>query len=251
MCRMLGVVTTRRIPVDVLREFGQLADRGKVPADFGCATRGPEKRGHPDGWGVACLSATEEVYRRSPGSAAQDPKFGEAIQEVARLVDPPFMLIAHVRRATAVRSVEERFSHPFRRGLDGRAVFFAHSGGIEGFGVRDDRTDSLYLFERLQETLGPASRPLADIKEAAAATKGLIDDEFPRKVSSYTFLLSDGPRLIAHRDARDCVPYYALHETRAPGTHLVCSEVLAAIPGRWRLLRNGEFLELAADAAAA
>lgn len=244
---MLGAIGTRPIPVEVLREFGQLADRGKVPADFGCVTRSPEKRGHPDGWGIACLSATEEVYRRGSESAARDPKFGEAIHEVSRLVDPPFVLVAHLRRATAVRSIEERFAHPFRRGLDGRAVFFAHNGSIEEFGVRDDRTDSLYLFERFQETLGPVGRPLAAIKDAAAATKGLLDQEFPRKVSSYTFLMADGHRLVAHRDARDCVPYYALHETRAAELDVVCSEVLATLPGKWRLLRNGEFLELTVD----
>lgn len=231
------------MPREILDEFRGLAVRGKVPRDFGCAMTS-EKPGHPDGWGIACLSATEEVYRRGGESGADDSKFAEAIQAVGRLRDPPFVLLAHVRRATAVRSIEERFAHPFRRGIDGRAVFFAHTGGIEGFGVRDGRTDSAYLFDRLMDILGPTSRPLDGIKEAVAATKGLLDQEFPRKVSSYTFLLAEGQRLVAHRDARDCVPYYALHEARAPGLRVVSSEVLGALPGKWRLLRNGEFLEV-------
>jgi len=244
MCRMLGAVATRPIPVEVLREFGGLAEHGKVPRDFGCPSTS-EKPGHRDGWGMACLSGTDEVYRRGPGFAAKDPKFADAVQAVSRLRDPPFVLVAHVRRAAAVRSIEERFAHPFRRGIDGRALFFAHTGNIEGFGVREERTDSLYMFERFLEILGPTARSLPEVKTAAAATKGLLDQEFPRKVSSYTFLLADGLRLIAHRDARDCVPYYALHESNAPGLRVVCSEVLASIPGRWRLLRNGEFLEVA------
>ncbi len=243
MCRMLGAVATRAVPADLLREFGELAERGKVPRDFGCPSTS-EKPGHRDGWGIACVSGTDEVYRRGARSAAGDPKFADAVQAVSRLGDPPFVLVAHVRRATAVRSIEERFAHPFRHGIDGRALFFAHAGAIEGFGVRDNRTDSLYLWDRLLEILGPTPRSLSEVKGAVAATKGLLDQEFPRKVSSYTFVLADGPRLVAHRDARDCVPYYALHEGNAPGLRVVCSEVLGSIPGRWRLLRNGEFLEI-------
>jgi len=56
----------------------------------------------------------------------------------------------------------------------------------------------------------------------------------------------DGDRLIAHRDARTCVPYYTLHETSTDDMRIVCSEVLGTLPGRWRMLRNGEFVELAA-----
>lgn len=242
---MLAIVATRPVPADLLREFGALAAGGKVPRDFGCPSTS-DKPGHPDGWGLSCASGTEEVYRRGAGSAADDPKFGEAVQAVSRLRDPPFTILAHVRRATAVRSIEERFAHPFRRGIDGRAVFFMHTGNIEGFGVREERTDSQYLFDRLMDILGPAPRPLDAIKEAVAATKGLLDQEFPRRVSSYTFILGDGHRLVAHRDARDCVPYYALHETRAPGLRVVSSEVLRALPGKWRLMRNGEFLEISA-----
>jgi len=247
---MLGAVATRPIPTEILREFGALADRGKVPRDFGCPSPS-ERPGHRDGWGIACLSGTEEVYRRGPGSAAKDPKFGDAILAVSRLKDPPFVLVAHIRRAAAVRSVEERFAHPFRRGIDGRAVFFAHTGNIAEFGVRDERTDSLYMFERFLDILGPTPRSLPELKTATAAMKGLLDQEFPRKVSSYTFLLADERRLLAHRDARDCVPYYALHEAKVPGLRVVSSEVLASISGRWRLLRNGEFLEIdPADVAA-
>ena len=72
-----------------------------------------------------------------------------------------------------------------------------------------------------------------------------IDVEFPRKVESYTFLMLDGSRLIAHRDARTCVPYYTLHETVSDDMRVVCSEVLPTLPGRWRMLRNGEFFEVA------
>src|SRR5216117_1436924 len=70
-------------------------------------------------------------------------------------------------------------------------------------------------------------RPIAEFKQAIAKAKAAIDTEFPRKVESYTFVLIDGNRVIAHRDARTCVPYYTLHETgTAEDTRVVCSEVL-------------------------
>src|SRR2546429_170685 len=85
--------------------------------------------------------------------------------------------------------------------------------------------------------------PLPELKQAIAKAKAAIDAEFPRKVESYTFLMLDGNRLIAHRDARTCVPYYTLHSTSADGLEVVCSEVLPTLPGRWRMFRNGAYDE--------
>src|SRR2546426_883524 len=49
---------------------------------------------------------------------------------------------------------------------------------------------------------------------------------------------------IQERYSRTCVPYYTLHETATEDARFVCSEVLPTLPGRWRMLRNGEFVEL-------
>ncbi len=243
MSRLLGVVSGRTIPPKLLRAFGALADTGRTPKDFGCPQPDP-KPGHPDGWGIACMGEDEELYRRGAVKATADPKFEEAVNEVSRMANPPFLLLAHVRRSPRRDQVKAEFSHPFRREVGARCVGFAHDGGIEGYEVRQGRPDSLAIFDRILEALGPDPRSEADFKQAVASAKAALDAEFPRKVSSFTFVMIDGDRVVAHRDARSCVPHFALHETTWEGMEIICSEVLAGFEGKWRLLRNGEFLFL-------
>ena len=243
MCRMLAIVSRKPAPVETLLAFRQLADTGRNFRDFGCPQPNP-KTGHPDGWGIAVLSAEGEFYVRSAAKATADPKYEEAVRKIARVCSPPLILVASLRFASRKDTIQEGYTHPFRRELDGRVTFFAHNGEIEGFGLRDGKIDSQFLFDRFLESLGTEARPLPEFKQAVAKAKAAIDAEFPRKVESYTFLMIDGDRLIAHRDARTRVPYYTLHETSTEHTRLVCSEVLPTLPGRWRMLRNGEFFEL-------
>lgn len=244
MSRILGAVSDRPFPPSLLLAFRVLAESGRTPRDFGCPQPDP-KAGHPDGWGIACIGEGEEVYRRGALKATADPAYEEAAKAVGRLVNPPFLLLAHVRRSPKRDEIRTDFSHPFRREVSGRRVFFAHDGMCEGFGVRDRKTDSMALFDRILESLGPTQRDATEFKQASAQAKAAIDAEFPRKVTSYTFAMIDGDRLVAHRDARTCVPYHALHEAKRDGLSIVCSEVLEGFEGKWRLLRNGELLVVA------
>lgn len=243
MCRMLAIVSRKPLPVDTLMAFRTLADTGRNFRDFGCPQLNP-KSGHPDGWGIACIAQEGEFYARSAAKASTDPKYEGAVKQAIRICSPPLILVAHLRFASKKDTILEPYSHPFRREIDGRTMFFAHNGEIDGFGVRDGKIDSQFIYERFVESLGTELRPLPEFKQAIARAKTGIDAEFPRKVESYTFLLLDGDRLIAHRDARTCVPYYTLHETGTDDQRVVCSEVLPTLPGRWRMLRNGEFVEL-------
>src|SRR2546428_35465 len=243
MCRMLAIVSRKTAPVDTLMAFRQLADTGRNFRDFGCPQPNP-KSGHPDGWGIACVGQEGEFYARGPGSATADPKYEDTVRRLSRVCSPPLILVAHLRYASKKDTIQERYSHPFRLEVDGRVMFFAHNGEIEDFGVREGKIDTQFIYDRFVDSLGTEQRPLAEFKQAIAKAKAAIDVEFPRKVESYTFLLIDGDRVIAHRDARTCVPYYTLHETATEDARFVCSEVLPTLPGRWRMLRNGEFVEL-------
>ncbi len=243
MCRMLAIVSRKPIPVDTLMAFRGLADTGRNFRDFGCPQLNP-KSGHPDGWGIACIAQEGEFYTRSPTRASADPKYEEAVKRAARVCSPPLILVAHVRFASKKDTIQEPYCHPFRREIDGRTMFFAHNGEIADYGVRDGKIDSQFIYDRFVESLGTEAHPLAELKQSIATAKAGIDAEFPRKVESYTFLMLDGDRLIAHRDARSCVPYYTLHETGTEDLRVVCSEVLPTLPGRWRMLRNGEFVEM-------
>ncbi len=242
---MLAIVSRKRVPVDTMFAFRQLADTGRNFRDFGCPQPNP-KSGHPDGWGIACIGQEGEFYARGKTKATADPKYEDAVRRLVRVCSPPLVLLAHLRYASKKDTIQEQFSHPFRREVDGRVTFFAHNGEIEGFGLRDGKIDSQFIYDRFVDALGTEAKSVAEFKQAIARAKAAIDTEFPRKVESYTFLLIDGNRLIAHRDARTCVPYYTLHETTADGLTVVCSEVLPTLPGRWRMLRNGEFVELQA-----
>ena len=241
MSRILAATSDIPIPPSLFASFRALGDTGRTPKDFGCPQPDP-KVGHPDGWGIACIGEGEEVYRRGATTASKDPAFDEAVKAVARMTNPPFLLLAHLRRSPRRDEIRPDFSHPFRREVSGRLVFFAHDGTCEGYGVRHGQTDSMTLFERLLERLGPVQRDEPEFKQAAAEVKAAFDAEFPRKVTSYTFAMIEGDRLVAHRDARTCVPYFALHETKRKGLTILCSEVLAGFEGKWRLLRNGELL---------
>ncbi len=245
MSRILGAVSAKPIPPELLLAFRKLADAGRTPRDFGCPQRDP-KRGHPDGWGIGCLGEGEDVYRRGALKATADPAYEAAVKEVSRMANPPFLLLAHIRRSPRRDQIREEFSHPFRREVGGRCVGFAQDGGIEGYEIRDGKTDSMAIFDRILEALGTEQRSEVEFKQAVASAKAAIDAEFPRKVTSYTFAMIDGDRIVAHRDARTCVPYFALHETKWEGMEIVCSEVLGGFEGKWRLLRNGEFLVLPA-----
>ena len=239
MCRLLGIVSRRAIDPEVLFEFRQLAERGKTPKDYGCEQLST-RSGHPDGWGIACLAGDGEVYRRSPAKATEDAKYEDAVREVSGLGSPPYVLMAHLRRAARTETIKEEYCQPFRRELRGRVEFFGHNGNVEGFGVRDGKIDSQAYFERLLDAIGRQSETGLDVKRTLGEVKTAFAAQFPKKVTSLTCLLSNGRELFAHRDARQCKPYYSLHESRADGVLIVCSEVLSSVGGRWRLLKNDE-----------
>jgi len=239
MCRLLGIVSKRVIDPRILLEFRQLAETGKNPRDFDCEQIS-KRVGHPDGWGIACLAGDGEIYRRSHLKATEDSQYEAAVREVSGLGSPPYILMAHLRRAARMETIKQEYNQPYRREVGGRIVFFAHNGDVEGFGVRDGRIDSQAYFERLLARIGEQPLPLAEFKKRLGEVKSSFVTEFPKKVTSLTCLMSDGEEIVGHRDSRKCLPYHSLHEARTDGLFVICSEVLSTVAGRWRLLKNDE-----------
>ena len=235
-------------PIDsrILLEFRQLSEIGKTPKDFGCE-QASKRIGHQDGWGIACISGDGEVYRRSPIKASQDPRFEEAVREVGQMTSPPFILLAHIRRASTLETVAENFNQPLRHEFDGRVVFFAHNGEVKGFGVKAGKIDSQAYFERLLDRLGNVPVSPEEFRVKLRDAKSSFAGEFPRKVSSLTFLMSDNDEIVAHRDAKECRPYHTLHHAIGKDCQVVCSEVLQSVEGHWRLLRNEETVTVSPD----
>src|SRR2546426_12573618 len=123
MSRILGAVSDRPIPPALLAAFRALSESGRTPKDFGCPQPDP-KPGHPDGWGIACVGEGEEVYRRGAAKAAKDSAYEETAKAVGRMANPPFLLLAHVRRAPRRDENRSDFNHPFPPGGGGRLVVF-------------------------------------------------------------------------------------------------------------------------------
>jgi len=229
MCRLLGLVATNAV---------SFAD---------CLATAPRSlstlsREHPDGWGVALHSGSDQGWRvfRSTERAHACAEFGQvARSEGARVV------IAHVRQKTVGPTAIEN-THPFVRG---RWVF-AHNGTIRLLGelerrassarlgeVRGD-TDSERLFAffltRIDEA-GLDARTDHDalarvLAEATRELRGIAE------LGAYNYLLSDGSALFAHRFGR------TLHLLRRQGATLVASEALTDEP--WEAVAEGTFLRV-------
>jgi predicted glutamine amidotransferase len=239
MGRLLGILSRVPVPYDVLLDFRTLADRGKTAADYDCEQR-TDRVGHRDGWGLAAVSEKEEVYRRGARPATEDPDYEIAARAVSRLRTPPILVVGHLRRATNRGTVAPEHAHPFRREADGRILFFAHHGAILEFRSPEGGTDSAHLLARFLRRLGTET-PTKDAYTAAA--RGVEEEarEAHRKrFTSFTFVLVDGQRLVAHRHAPSCPPYHALHVAQGTDGVVVASEVLPTVRGKWRLMRNGE-----------
>lgn len=244
MCRMLGVVSQVPIPLDLLTEFRSLAATGKVPSDFDCQP--VVKPGHPDGWGIGARSPDAEVYTRSPDPADSDERFERAVRDVRHLPSGPYVLLAHLRRVLDTRLVAEEHSLPFRREIGETVHYFAMDGWIDKFGIVDGGTDARWVCGGVLEAIGDEFTP----KRLTAALDRVRDtarERYPRRLHSMTTLVTDGLRLLAHRDGGTCPLYFTLHLGKSREMVLVSSEVLESAGAKWRLLRNGETIGVDGD----
>src|SRR5207245_4869097 len=104
-----------------------------------------------------------------------------AVRRLSRVCSPPLMLVTPLRCASKKETIQERYSHPFRREVDGRVLFFAHNGEIEDFGVRDGKIDSQFIYDRFVESLGTEERPISEFKQEMTKAKGVNDAAFTRR----------------------------------------------------------------------
>src|SRR5256885_45800 len=77
---------------------------------------------------------------------------------------------------------------------------------------------------------------------ARGPAKATEDPKYEDAVRRLTRVCSPPPLLLAH--LRYASKKATLPEPGTEEARIVCSEVLPTLPGRWRMLRNGEFVEL-------
>ncbi|MGZ9197105.1 MAG: class II glutamine amidotransferase [Candidatus Deferrimicrobiaceae bacterium] len=200
---------------------------------------GWEKRpggNHPNGWGVAWRAGDEIRMVKSGNPAASDP-----LLSGMRAVTDRF--IGHVRYASNPETVCAANSHPFQA----LGVTLAHNGTFYGkIGAEADArklSDTVVFLELLEDRW--KERTLPGLSETL---RGILSDhELVGEYSAANLLIADGDALYAFRRFHRNAEYYTLYLNTGKGLTVVASEPLDADPG-WRLLEDGELVELSPDA---
>ena len=233
MCRMVAFASAE--PRDVVPYLAALA---RFCAS-GNLVDGWEKRpggNHPNGWGVAWHAGDEIRMVKSGNPAASDP-----LLSGMRAVTDRF--IGHVRYASNPETVCAANSHPFQA----LGVTLAHNGTFYGkIGAEADArklSDTMVFLELLEDRW--KERTLPGLSETL---RGILSDhELVGEYSAANLLIADGDALYAFRRFHRNAEYYTLYLNTGIGLTVVASEPLDADPG-WRLLEDGELVELSPDA---
>lgn len=229
MCRMLAFSSDS--PLDLapyLAQLARLSVHGKLVDRW-------EKRpggNHPDGWGIAYRRGGETSLFRGGLPASTDPSLA-GCQGVTDC------FLGHARYADNTATVDAGNAHPFL--LQGIAL--AHNGTFRGrVGEEADRrlvSDTLVFLEVLAKRW--KERTHTGLCEALSRLLG--DAELVGAYSAATMLIASEKTIFALRNYRKDEDYYTLFVRVQPDLVVVASEPLDDSPG-WRLLANGELLEL-------
>lgn len=236
MCRLLGVVAPRPLPLPaLLREnlssFTTLADH------------------HKDGWGIAYWDRDQALQRaRATDRASDSDAYAEAVR--GAWTDAG---ILHLRRASAGLALATANTHPF---VDGD-IAFAHNGfahpvealdalvGRYGGGPSEGTTDSERYFRlviALMRQLTPEVALLRAARLIASATKPKSLNAFMLTPAALYALRADDPERT--RADRDPAAEYALHWTEEAGAVTVASTGWERHPDRWHELSRWQVLEV-------
>ena len=233
MCRMIAFSSNE--PRDVAKYLVSLArfcESGNLVAGWKRRPGG----NHPDGWGVAWRAGDEIRMVKSGNPAASDP-----LLSGMRAVTDRF--IGHVRYASNPETVCAANSHPFQA----LGVTLAHNGTFYGkIGAEGDArkvSDTLVFLELLEKRWG--ERTLEGLSETLREI--LSDHELVGGYSAANLLIATGNELFAFRRFHRNGDYYTLYLNSGDGLAVVASEPLDTDPG-WRLLADGELVELSQDA---
>ncbi|MBI4238809.1 MAG: class II glutamine amidotransferase [Deltaproteobacteria bacterium] len=242
MCRMIAIVGTPALRREALFAFHHLSRNGVV--------RPWESPGHSEGWGVACYDgdAAPVHLARSAGDAADELDLFQAA--VRQAMDPvQRLVVTHFRKATHGKICLENV-HPFLHG----PWLFAHNGTVtelERLGATDGAICGTTDSEDLLRRWVAARQPLSALPEWLDG----VAAQCPH--TSLTCLMSDGQFVLGYRRVSGKVlkpippdydpaevqhAYYTLHYWTDGEQHILCSEVLPAVHGPWRGVKNGESL---------
>lgn len=235
MCRMVGLVFRRQVPMDTLCDLRRVAEVGVVPEQ--------KDRGHNDGWGIVSFTNDSPHYiGRSDRAMHNDPSFDAALMDAQKMPSPN-ILIAHARAASKGSAKMEN-THPFVIG----GLVLAHNGTVYDLeppkgaipkGESDSELLALILAERYAQE-GDLERALTSL---------ITEDIGRRKSSAAVLLVSDGRTLFGYRDftSDDRASYYDLRIAKGDGHVALYQETVMGYTGESSQVSKGELVGVSLD----
>lgn len=206
---MMGVVSRGPVYYDLFEEFADQATRGMCPLGA------PDKRGHKDGWGLACFqNGVLKIHMRDAGSASEASKYYGTAWKIAKLNieragDQSLVVLGHLRRASDPKTIGQKWSHPYVEERDGVTWAFQHNRSLNKESGDPEVIDSQILFRLVLEALD--GRDHAAVAKAVKVARQRAIDEYGG-FTGLNFMMTDGIALHAYRDFQTNGQYYTLYQ---------------------------------------
>jgi len=241
MCRLLGIYGKIDFWQEIVMEFRNQAENGKIPPVEGTAP------GHKHGWGMAGSNGDKTAMApvaRQLGSALESSLYKESVDLWQGMPD---IFLGHLRKASGNVPVTPANVHPFFH--DGWA--FIHNGTVynaeslprhPSLTLTSDESDTEHLFHYLLSALMAGSEKQTTGQTLAGAAASMKTD-----YTSINSMLSDGEDLYVIREYRRWEEYYTLFCYSLPAGFIICSERIDSDhldPARWVLLANNSLFRI-------
>ena len=235
MCRLLGIYGKIDFWQEIVMEFRNQAENGKIPPVEGTAP------GHKHGWGMAGSNGDNTAMvpvARQLGSALESSLYKESVDLWQGVPD---IFLGHLRKASENIAVTLANVHPFFH--NGWA--FIHNGTVYNAGtlprhssltLTSDESDTEFLFHYLLTALMTSAKNKRIAETLAEAVTSMKSD-----YTSINSMLSNGKKLYVIRGYKRWNDYYTLFSYSLPAGFIICSERIVSDhldPARWVRLAN-------------
>lgn len=167
---------------------------------------------HSDGWGIVIGKSGKLDFYKKTVACWEDPKYLEYYD-----VDADFLLL-HARKASPGASVNDAFTHPFKRG----GWFFCHNGTVKDF-VKPDMSDSETFFKLLLDKIKEKNTIPEAIEDAIRQLK---------KYTALNFILANRRRAyVLNKWVLNYPKYYTMKYLGEEDFAIVSSERLESFEG--------------------
>ena len=241
MCRLLGIYGKIDFWQEIVMEFRNQAEDGKIPPVEGTPP------GHKHGWGMAGSNGDKTAMvpvARQLGSALQSSLYKECVDFWE---EGPDIFLGHLRKASENIPVSLANVHPFFH--NGWA--FIHNGTVynaeslprhSSLTLTSDESDTEFLFHYLLSAV-MANSENKRIAETLAEAVGSMETDY----TSINSMLSNGEKLYVIRGYKRWNDYYTLFSYSLPTGLIICSERIDSDrldPEHWVRLANNSLFRI-------